>query len=527
MDKCSVRPILQQMPITKGTKFVIPFALDGNKMKNRPDAQSLFVALPAVLVTVLALAWAVAPHLIGESWMARAALSAGCIAVCGVAASYVVTERARERSLLQHCVDELCRAEGQAARDEALRLSLQSMAQHSPWRDALNRVAEGIVSYRQRLEEAEQGRASAEIRARRMAAEHEHLSQVLAGLSEPVLAIDHFDELLLANPSAEKLFHFDGQHAERRALQELLRCEELVKLLTDTRRRRTPGQRCGEITVADSSGETRYYRVACRSIATNAQSAAAGSQTQGAVAVLTDISDQKAIQRRNAEFVSAASHEMKTPLAGIKAYVELLADGEAEDEQTREEFLQVINGQTDRLQRLIDNLLNLARIEAGVVEVNKQPRPLNELLEEAAGVVQPAAQQKQIQLVCDLSPMYLEALIDRDMMLQAAINLLSNAVKYTPDGGKVTLRSRITDNEVMFEVEDTGVGISPDDCKKVFERFYRVKKDRQMAIGTGLGLPLAKHIIEDVHSGQLTVASELNKGSTFRVALPRMKRRES
>ncbi len=496
-------------------------------MKDRPDAYSLFVAMPAVLVTVLALAWAVAPELIGGSWLMRAALSVGCIAVCGVAASYLVNERARERKLLQHCVDDLCRAEGQAARDEALRLSLQAMAQHSPWRGALNRVAEGIDSYRQRLEEAEQARAGAEIRARRITAEHEHLSQILAGLAEPVLAINHFDELLLTNPSAEKLFRMEGQSAERRVLQELLHCEQLVELLTDTRRRKMPVQRCGEITVADSSGEHRCYRVACRSIATAAQSGTAGSQSHGAVAVLTDISDQKAIQRRNAEFVSAASHEMKTPLAGIKAYVELLADGEAEDEQTREEFLEVINGQADRLQRLIDNLLNLARIEAGVVEVNKQARPLNELLEEAAGVMQPAAEQKQIQLHCDLSPMYLEALIDRDMMLQAAMNLLSNAVKYTPDGGKVTLRSRITDGEVMFEVEDTGVGLSPEDCLKVFERFYRVKKDRQMATGTGLGLPLAKHIVEDVHGGRLTVDSQLDKGSTFRVTLPRMKRRET
>ncbi len=151
---------------------------------------------------------------------------------------------------------------------------------------------------------------------------------------------------------------------------------------------------------------------------------------------------------------------MKTPLAGIKAYVELLADGDAEDEETREEFLDVINGQADRLQRLIDNLLNIARIEAGVVKVSKQSQPLNEILSEAHRVVQPAAEAKQIRLAHDLSPMYLGVLVDRDMMLQAAINLLSNAIKYTPPGGQVTLRSRLLDGEVSFEVEDTGVGLS-------------------------------------------------------------------
>jgi two-component system phosphate regulon sensor histidine kinase PhoR len=211
---------------------------------------------------------------------------------------------------------------------------------------------------------------------------------------------------------------------------------------------------------------------------------------------------------------------MKTPLAGIKAYVELLADGDAEDEATREEFLNVITGQADRLQRLIDNLLNLARIEAGVVQVSKKPRSLNELLEEAVNIVRPSADAKHIELAADLSPMYLGVLADRDMLLQAAINLLSNAIKYTPQQGRVTVRSRLEEDHVRFEVQDTGVGLGPEDCQRVFEKFYRVKKNKDMASGTGLGLPLAKHIVEDVHGGRLTVESTLGQGSTFAVVLP-------
>jgi two-component system phosphate regulon sensor histidine kinase PhoR len=116
--------------------------------------------------------------------------------------------------------------------------------------------------------------------------------------------------------------------------------------------------------------------------------------------------------------------------------------------------------------------------------------------------------------------MYLQVFADRDMLLQAAINLLSNAIKYTPTGGVVTLRTRMEENQVWFEVEDTGVGLSSEDSRKVFEKFYRVKKDSQMAQGTGLGLPLAKHIVEDVHGGSLVVESELGRGSTFRAILP-------
>jgi two-component system phosphate regulon sensor histidine kinase PhoR len=243
---------------------------------------------------------------------------------------------------------------------------------------------------------------------------------------------------------------------------------------------------------------------------------------QGAVAVLTDITHEKAIQRRNAEFVSAVSHEMKTPLASVRAYVELLADGDAEDEATREEFLSVIQSQTERLQRLIDNLLNLSRIEAGVVDVNKAPRSLNEMLEEAVNLLQPAAAHKRMQLTADLSPLYLGVNADRDTLLQAAINLVSNALKYTPEGGRVTVRSRLVDDSVVCEVQDTGVGLSLEDRQKVFEKFYRVKKDQQMASGTGLGLPLVKHIVEDVHGGRIEVESEVGHGSTFRIILPRL-----
>jgi two-component system, OmpR family, phosphate regulon sensor histidine kinase PhoR len=236
--------------------------------------------------------------------------------------------------------------------------------------------------------------------------------------------------------------------------------------------------------------------------------------------VLTDISSLKAIQKRNAEFVSSVSHEMKAPLSSIRAYVELLVDGEADDDATREEFLGIINNQTDRLQRLIDNLLNLARIEAGVVAVNKVPQSLNERLGEAVRVLLPMAESKDIRLVAEFSELYLGVLADRDMLLQAAINLITNAIKYTHHGGTVVVRSRMHDKETVFEVEDTGVGLSSEDSQKVFEKFYRVRKDREMAQGTGLGLVLVKHIIEDVHGGRIELESELGRGSTFRVVLP-------
>jgi two-component system phosphate regulon sensor histidine kinase PhoR len=387
-----------------------------------------------------------------------------------------------------------------------------------PWTDTCRRVSGQLADLRLQLVELEAVRASTELRARRQEARADQAGAILSALPEPVIAIDGYDELLLANASAAELFDLRLESGEHRALARLLHCEKLVSLLTETRRRKAPGCRTGEIEVSDASGEAHAYSVTARML--TARSGAPAENGAGAVAVLRDISGQRALQKRNAEFVSAVSHEMKTPLAGIKAYVELLADGDADDKKTEQEFLHVINSQADRLQRLIDNLLNLSRIEAGVVSVEKQSRPLNELLEEAFRVVQPLADSKQIHLIKDMSPMYLGVFADRDMLLQAAINLLSNAVKYTPKGGQVTLRSRMVDNDVQFEVEDNGVGLSPEDCAKVFEKFYRVRKDKDMATGTGLGLPLAKHIVEDVHGGKLWVESAPGRGSTFSIRLP-------
>ena len=386
--------------------------------------------------------------------------------------------------------------------------------------EAFGRARQRVASVGQRLQDLEHQRTAVETRARRHEAQSRRVQAVLTGLAEPVIAIDKYDDLILSNPSAEELFSIETSDTEQRALAKLVRCEKLVELLTDTRRRKVPSQRSCEIAIEDRDGSEHWYRVTARTMAAPAESGEADGASQGVVAVLHDISSQKALQKRNAEFVSAVSHEMKTPLAGIKAYVELLVDGDAEDEDTQEQFFEIINAQADRLQRLVDNLLNLARIEAGVVAVNKQSRSLNEMLEEALAVVQPAAEAKGIALDSDLSPLYLGVLVDRDMVLQAAINLLSNAVKYTPTRGNVTLRSRLVDNEVRFDVEDNGVGLSPEDCQKVFEKFYRVQKDKEMAAGTGLGLPLVKHIVEDVHGGRIAVESTLGKGSVFSVFLP-------
>jgi two-component system phosphate regulon sensor histidine kinase PhoR len=478
---------------------------------------SKMVAGEAIAIAgVLASAWLLMKEFDVLSPMLWAGLPCiGLICCCGLLSYRLFQLNVRQRQL-QKNIEAMCLCHAQPGFNE----NMPSLPPGHPLGDAANQIHNIMLDYKRRVQDLEHARTTQEVRCLRAMAQVEQIRDIFQGLTDPILAVDDYGELVLANRSAEEMFNIDVEKTEKRAINQIVRCQKLIDLLTSVRQRKITGARSEEIEIARENGKSQWFRATAYKLAAgNDESPDKAPVSEGAVAVLRDIGDHKAMQKRNAEFVSSVSHEMKTPLAGIKAYVELLADGEAEDEKTRDEFLNVISTQADRLQRLVENLLNIARIEAGVVNVNKRQYSLNEILEEALNVVQPSAEAKNIQLISQLSSMYLGVLADRDMLLQTTINLLSNAIKYTAAGGQVTLRSRLVGDQVRFEVQDTGVGLNAEDCQKIFEKFYRVKKDKDMAPGTGLGLPLAKHIVEDVHGGQLTVESAPGEGSTFSVSM--------
>lgn len=486
---------------------------------NKSLNQLVLSAAAFAISVASAVAWCMGMAIeVDAPWLRLTVLAINLVLAGGCAALVYRIIQSEHRTVVRY-LRSLCHTGETTFAPHAGPPELPARLRRSKWKNVLTEIGSYLTDASSRLEEAELARTASEIRARRTAEHQDRIARILANLSEPVLAVDQYDKLVLANTSAQRLFQLelDESRSERHAVAELVKCERLLDLIGDVRRRHGVNGRNEEIELVAADGQPHWYSVTANQLV---QDTDAQDSDQGVVAVLRDISAEKAVQKRNAEFVSSVSHEMKTPLAGIKAYVELLVDGDAEDEETREEFLQVINGQADRLQRLIDNMLNLARIEAGVVKVDRQHHSLNEILEEAFNIVQPAAEQKQITLTSGISPMYLGVLADRDLMLQAVINLLSNAVKYTPEGGRVMLRSRMDDGEVVVEVEDSGVGLSEEDCRRVFERFYRVKKDRDMAQGTGLGLALVQHIVEDVHNGKVRVTSQLGVGSTFSLTFP-------
>jgi two-component system, OmpR family, phosphate regulon sensor histidine kinase PhoR len=350
-----------------------------------------------------------------------------------------------------------------------------------------------------------------EIQLKVATSERQHAQAIIYSISDAVLVTDTFDELVLANDSAARTFQFDLDRFRRAPIDQILVDEKLVALIRDMRQSNSKsGRRIVEHKIK-GRGEEKIFKVTLSAVADD------NDRPAGVVAVLHDMTREKEVAELKNDFVSSVSHELRTPLASIKAYVEMLIDGEADDEKTVREFYDVIQNEANRLSRLIDNILNISRIESGLVQINKQPQSLTVILKEALEVISPQARMRQISLVEQLTPVFYQTNADRDMLYQAVLNLLSNAVKYTPERGTITIQTAVdeTKRKVITRISDTGVGIPPKDLPFVFDKFYRAEANSHMAKGTGLGLSLVKHIIETVHRGRIFVESHVGKGSCF------------
>ena len=349
-----------------------------------------------------------------------------------------------------------------------------------------------------------------EIQLKVATAERQHVEAVLYSISDAVMVTDSYDELLIANDSAARVFDFELD-AGRRPIGEVLRDQKMVELIGGVRQRASrSGRQIVEHSVETPVGP-RTFKVTLSCVTDRA------GRPAGVVTVLHDMTRERELAQMKNDFVSHVSHELRTPLASIKAYTEMLIDGEATDDETRNEFYEVVHNEAIRLERLIDNILNISRIESGLVRVNKAPQSLMVLCKEALEVITPQAVQKQIAVEEQLLPTIYQTLADRDMLYQAILNLLSNAIKYTPEGGRITVSTVVDEarHKLITRVSDTGVGIPPKDLPYVFDKFYRSEANNRMAKGTGLGLSLVKHIIENVHHGRMFAESEVGKGSTF------------
>lgn len=337
---------------------------------------------------------------------------------------------------------------------------------------------------------------------------------ILHSIRDAVLVTDAQDRLTAANEAAEALFGFDSRTAGQAAAEELIREAPLLEKIRKIRQSRAPHVR-HELTF-NRGGGPRTYDTVLSCLLNEA------GQAEAVVTVLHDVTREKEIAQMKNDFVSHVSHELKTPLASINAYAEMLVDGEAQDAETIQQFCSIIQSQAQRLNRLIEDILNISRIESGLIKVSREHQSLALIIRDAVEMITSYAQEKNITIHSQAPIIFDQAYVDKDMMSQVIINLLSNAVKYTPAGGSVRVNMEVdeADGRITVTVADTGMGIPPEDVGHVFDKFYRVEANKKAAKGTGLGLNLVKQIVETVHEGRVFVTSEVGKGSTFGFELP-------
>jgi two-component system phosphate regulon sensor histidine kinase PhoR len=435
--------------------------------------------------------------------------------VCGVAGMFWL--RAACRRLARQAA-----ALGIGARGGAL-----LAPDHADLRPLAFAVNDLVEQARQAVERAMLQVKELEIQLKVATAERQHAQAIIYSISDAVLVTDPFDELVLANESAARTFDFDLDRVARTPIAKILSDPRMIEMIQEMRQSNSSrsGRRIVEHQVKTPTGG-RTFKVTLSCVTDqqgtgddgNAAAAPTGEpQPTGVVAVLHDMTKEKEVAEMKNDFVSSVSHELRTPLASIKAYIEMLIDGEATDDKTTQEFYEVIQNEANRLSRLIDNILNISRIESGLVKINKQPQSLTIIMKEALEVISPQSAQKNIHLKEELTPVFYQTLADKDMLYQAVLNLLSNAVKYTPEGGTITVQTVVDESKkiVITRISDTGVGIPPKDLPFVFDKFYRAEANNRMAKGTGLGLSLVKQIIEGVHKGRIFVESHVGKGSCF------------
>ncbi|MCR4406886.1 MAG: ATP-binding protein [Anaerolineae bacterium] len=245
------------------------------------------------------------------------------------------------------------------------------------------------------------------------------------------------------------------------------------------------------------------------------------SECQGVVTVLRDITREREIAQAKSDFVSIVAHELRTPMTSIKGYADLILSGAAGPvSDTQIQFLQVIRTNVERLAALVNDLLDISRIEAGRVKFDMRPLRMDEVTTEVVTSLKGEIVSRNLELELNIPSRLPLVQGDRNRLVQVLTNLVSNAYKYTPPGGRITLALHQTDGELQVDVTDTGIGIAPTDLDRVFERFYRADHDLVRGqSGTGLGLAIAKSIVE-MHGGRIWVRSVLGKGSTFSFSLP-------
>lgn len=365
-----------------------------------------------------------------------------------------------------------------------------------------------------------------------LSGERNRSSAILRSMVEGVAVIDAHERLVFSNRAFSEILNLNPANIEGRPMIEAVRNSELLGLI----RRALRGEEGLRTDIAMGIVQQQSFAVTATPVKAlesgtpsaldSLQESGSGDanplqeKLSGAVVVLHDVTELRRLERVRQDFVANVSHEFKTPLTAIQGFAETLLGGALEDPRNNRRFLEIIREHAARLARLTDDLLKLARIEAGKLEVEfLSIRPM-ELIERCAETALLKASQKQIALGMDIPPGLPAMRGDSGLLADVLQNLLDNAIQYTPAGGRIEVSASASAREAVIAVADTGIGIPLADQERIFERFYRVDAARSReAGGTGLGLSIAKHIVE-AHGGRLWVESEVGRGSKFRFSIP-------
>jgi len=345
-----------------------------------------------------------------------------------------------------------------------------------------------------------------------VADEKRELEQTLQGMLAGVLVVGDDNRVRLMNSAAKHIFGVPGEDGTGKLLSQVIRDEDVHDLV------RSCLQGNSEATAELSiySPEERIYQVQ------TALLLGANGDVSGVVATFNDITELRSVERMKSEFVSTVSHELRTPLTSIKGFIRTLLDDIEGyyDRETQMEFYRIIDTECDRLVRLINDLLNLSRIESGrALDLVLARVDLGELISRVVDSQRSYTDRHQFDIIVPQDLKHINA--DRDKLDQVLTNLLSNAIKYSPDGGKITVHAReIDDNKISVSISDQGIGIPEEQISRLFTRFHRVdSRDSRKQYGTGIGLYLVKHLVE-AHQGEVAVTSRQGEGSTFTFILP-------
>ena len=406
----------------------------------------------------------------------------------GALALLLVCIAARHSSRSLKSVQSVAEASLQLARgDYDHRVNLSGQQETRQLAESFNRMADAVKSVIGQL-----------------STERDILSGVLETMADGVVMTDSGGRVTLLNPAARDLLGIGNREVVNRRLVEMVRDNEIHQVMA-----RCLEERARQEAEVSLILPHRYLSAIATPL----------DNDGGALLTLHDLTRMRQVETSQKEFVSNVSHELRNPMASIKVMVETLESGAVHDPQVALDFLARMRGDVDRINSLVDDLLELSRMESGQFRIEAEPLALAPVIQTVKRQFNETAAAQQVDLAANLEDDLPLVMADGEKLTQVLVNLVENALKFTPPKGRIAIDAQAREDWVLVRLEDTGIGVAPQHLPHIFERFYKVNRSRRDS-GTGLGLAIVKQLVE-AHGGRITVESAEGEGCAFTFTIPR------